>query len=178
MRSFRSDGTCGGGGRDRVAVPDHLTSGGLPRIDYVDLEICKMPRVARGQRRTPRQRDSCDLGIADINGPASSLPPRGQFGGFDGRPGVEIQNAILEILFEQARKCRCERCAPLPVRKQSEPETGLEQSDAGDPDRFGSLSIQPPNVMVPFASCANSSSSPFTDWSASRSYSALAVYAP
>ena len=114
-----------------------------PRVHHIHVQVIEVPRVARGQRRMPRQRDPRNLGIADINRPAGSLPPRGQFGGFYGRSGIEIQDAILEILLEQARKRRCERCAPLPVRKQSEPETGLEQSDAGDPDRFRRLSIQP-----------------------------------
>ena len=133
------------GGRDRSRQSGRLASGGLPRIDYVDLKICKLPPVARGQRRMPRQRDPRDLGIADINRPAGSLPSRGQFGGFDGRPGIEIQDAILEILFEHPRKRGRERRPPFPVRKQSEPETGLEQNDAGDPDRFSRLSIQPAN---------------------------------
>src|SRR5437868_8295588 len=77
-----------------VVVPGDLASGGLPRIYYIDLEIRKTPRVARGQRRMPRQRDPRNLGIADINRPAGSLPTRGQFGGFYRSSGIETQHAV------------------------------------------------------------------------------------
>ena len=48
----------------------------------------------------PRQRDPRDLGIADIDRPTGTLSLRSQLGGFNGRSGVEIQDAIPEILFE------------------------------------------------------------------------------
>jgi len=57
----------------------------------------------------PRHRDPRDLGVANVNRSAGSLPLRGQVRSFDGRSGIEVQDAILEILFAYARKRRCQR---------------------------------------------------------------------
>jgi hypothetical protein len=115
----------------------------LPRIDHVDLEICKVARVSRGQRRMPCKHDPGDLGIVHVDRPTRSLPLRGQLGGFISGPGVEIQDTILQILCEQARERGFQGLPPLAIRKQGETETGLEQRDARDPDRLRRLSVQP-----------------------------------
>ena len=89
-----------------------------------------MPCIARGQYRVPRERDPRDLRVADVDGLTGFLPRCSQFCGFNRRARVEIEDAIPEILFEQARKRRFKCSAPLAFWKQHEPEMEYQIADA------------------------------------------------
>ena len=102
-----------------------------------------MPRVSGGECRTSGERDPGYLGIPHVDRSAGSLPLRCQSSGCIGRGSIDIENPIFEIFFEQPSECRYKGCSTLPVRKNGESETRLEQRYARNPDRLHRLPIQP-----------------------------------
>jgi hypothetical protein len=126
-----------------VAGATALPAGGLPRIDHSYAEILEVPDVTRCERGSPGKRDARDLRIAHVHGPSGSLARRRQSRGLGCGGTVKIQDAILQILREEPVKRQLEQLPSPPSGQQRKSKTGFEQRDAGYPDRFGGLVIEP-----------------------------------
>jgi len=114
-----------------------------PRINYRNLEICKMPHVSGCKCGTPRQRDTRDLSVTHIDGSPAFLPCRRQRCSCSRGSAIEIQYTVFQVIFQQMVKRRFKRLSAPTSRQQCQAETRLEQCDTGYPDGFGRLVIQP-----------------------------------
>lgn len=128
-----------------VARSTGLTVLALPRIDHSHAQILEVSDVARCERRSSGKCDACDLRVAHVDGPPGALARRGQSRGLGCGGTVEVQHAIFQILLEESVERRLERLPSPPLGQQRKPKTGFEQRDAGDPDRFSRLLIEPSN---------------------------------
>jgi len=92
--------------------------------------------VASGKCGSVCDRDSGDEGISDINWLALALAFRGQVGGASSRLEVECQNAAFEIFVDHAVKPLRQSGLSTAIGQYSEPVARLEESDAGNENRF------------------------------------------
>ena len=102
-----------------------------------------MPHISGGKRGTPRERDTSYLRVAHVHRTPSFLPLSRQWCCFGRRSAVEIQHTVFQVLVQQAGKRRFQRLPSPACRQQRETEASFEQRDAGDPDGFGGLAVQP-----------------------------------
>lgn len=135
----------GSAGRPQLAVaePMSLSAQGIPRVDDSDTQILEVLDVPCGERGSSRKRDACDLRIAHVNGPTGLLARCRQIRSLDRGGTVEIEDAILQIFLDEPIKRRLEQSLSLPLGQQRKSQTRFKKRDAGYPDRFGWLIIEP-----------------------------------
>ena len=102
-----------------------------------------MSRVARGDGGTARQRNSGNQGVSEVDGSASGFPPGGEMSGRGRRGTVEVQDPVLEILFEDALESGLESDPLSASWQRGQSESDFEHRDARDPHRISRLAVQP-----------------------------------
>ena len=91
------------------------------RIDQIDWQIVKMAQVACGECGAPRQYDSGDEGVADVDRTATPLASRGNLDSLTRGTGIELNYAVFQIVVpataeavaEPQTSHRCREVLPL-----------------------------------------------------------------
>lgn len=87
--------------------------------------------------------DACNLRIAHINRLTLALPSGSKLGGRLCCRLIEIKYAPFQVLNHEAGEGGFKGLSTPAFGQQCEPQPGLDDGNAGNPDRLGCLTIQP-----------------------------------
>jgi len=118
LRPSRGDPLLGG------RVPRRLL---FPRINHRHAQVREMTHVQRGQRCPARQRDACNERVTHVDAPARSLALGRQRRGRTCSRNVEIDDAVLEVLFEEGSERGLEGTTPPSGRENRQAESSFEK---------------------------------------------------